>query len=83
MDREHEHEREHEAQAAWALAALLAGLSPVDWRAATPGHGSVRALNAHLTANDRMVAAGLGPPAVGVFRGTRGTATWGVEGTVA
>lgn len=45
-----------------ALDALLAGLSPLDWRAAVPRHGSVRELIKHLTANDRMVAADLGLP---------------------
>ncbi|HEU5158534.1 MAG TPA: maleylpyruvate isomerase family mycothiol-dependent enzyme [Streptosporangiaceae bacterium] len=43
-----------------ALDALLGGLSPRDWRAAVPRHGNVRALIAHLSANDQMVAADLG-----------------------
>jgi uncharacterized protein (TIGR03083 family) len=45
-----------------ALDALLAGLSPVDWRTAVPRHGNVRELIAHLTANDQLVAADLGLP---------------------
>jgi uncharacterized protein (TIGR03083 family) len=46
-----------------ALDALLAGLSPVEWRAPVPRHGDVRGVIAHLTANDEMVATdlGLGP----------------------
>jgi uncharacterized protein (TIGR03083 family) len=43
-----------------ALDALLAGLSPMQWRVAVPRHGDVRGLIAHLTANDEMVAADLG-----------------------
>jgi len=45
-----------------ALDALLAGLSPLDWRAAVPRHGNVRELIKHLTVNDRMVATDLGLP---------------------
>jgi uncharacterized protein (TIGR03083 family) len=45
-----------------ALDALLAGLSPVEWRAPVPRHGDVRGVIAHLTANDEMVAADLGLP---------------------
>jgi uncharacterized protein (TIGR03083 family) len=45
-----------------ALDALLARLSPMDWRAAVPGHGNVRGLIAHLAANDQMVATDLGLP---------------------
>lgn len=45
-----------------ALDALLAGLSPLDWRAAVPRHGNVRELIKHLTANDEMVATDLGLP---------------------
>jgi uncharacterized protein (TIGR03083 family) len=45
-----------------ALDALLTGLSPIDWRVPVPGHGNVRGLIAHLTANDELVATDLGLP---------------------
>lgn len=43
-----------------ALDALLAGLTPVDWRAADPRHGNLRGVIAHLTSNDELVATDLG-----------------------
>jgi uncharacterized protein (TIGR03083 family) len=43
-----------------ALDTLLAGLTPMDWRAVDPRHGNIRGVIAHLTANDELVATGLG-----------------------
>ncbi|HEU4424395.1 MAG TPA: maleylpyruvate isomerase family mycothiol-dependent enzyme [Pilimelia sp.] len=55
--------REAYADQAGELAALLAGLSDVQWAATVPRHGTVAGVVAHLAGNDRPVLDALAPGA--------------------